>query len=74
VSALLLAFLQESDLVKFSQWTPDVESAQQLLVHGRMIVEATKPEPPAQPAGQPPVNGRPRRAGRRQQPRMEAAA
>ena len=49
VSALLVAFLQESDLVKFSKWTPNVESAQQLLLHGRMIVEATQPEPPAQP-------------------------
>jgi hypothetical protein len=27
VTALLIAFLQESDLVKFSEWTPDVESA-----------------------------------------------
>jgi hypothetical protein len=74
VSALLIAFLQESDLVKFSKWTPDVESAQQLLAHGRMIVEATKPMPPAQPAGQPPADRRSRRAGQHHQPSVEVAA
>ena len=74
VSALLLAFLQESDLVKFSEWTPDVESAQQLLVHGRMIVEATKPEPADEPAGQPPAKRRQQRTADPQQPAMEVAA
>jgi hypothetical protein len=74
VSALLIAFLQESDMVKFSQWTPDVASARQLLVHGRMIVEATKPEPPAQPAGQPPANRRQQRAARRRHAQREVAA
>ena len=65
VTALLVAFLQESDLVKFSQWTPNVESAQQLLARGRIIVEATKPEPAAQEAGlagQPPAPGQRRRS------------
>jgi hypothetical protein len=74
VSALLIAFLQESDLVKFSKWTPDVESAQQLLAHGRMIVEATRPLPLAQPAGQPPASGRSRRAGQHHHPSVEVAA
>lgn len=74
VSALLLAFLQESDVVKFSKWTPDVESAQQLLAHGRMIVEATKPEPEAEQAGQPPAKRRLRRLADRQQPTMEVAS
>ena len=74
VSALLIAFLQESDLVKFSKWTPDVESAHQLLIHGRMIVEATKPEPPAEPAGQPPAKRRQQRTADHQQPTMEVAA
>lgn len=63
-TALLLAFLQESDLVKFSQWTPDVASAHLLLDRGRMIVELTQPEPTAQDAGsggQPPVRGEQRR-------------
>jgi hypothetical protein len=73
VSALLIAFLQESDLVKFSKWTPDVESAQQLLAHGRMIVEATKPEPAAEPASQPPAKRRRQRTADHQQPAMEVA-
>lgn len=74
VSALLIAFLQESDLVKFSQWAPDVQSAQQLLAHARTIVEATKPEPPAEPAGQPLVQRQQPRAAEHQQPTMEATA
>lgn len=45
VMALLIAFLQESDLIKFSEFTPDAESADRLLVQARMIVEATKPLP-----------------------------
>jgi hypothetical protein len=74
VTALLVAFLQESDLVKFSEWMPDVASAQQLLAHGRMIIEATRPEPTAEPAGRPPAKGRQRRLADRQQPTMEVAA
>jgi hypothetical protein len=74
VSALLIAFLQESDLVKFSKWTPDVASAHQLLAHGRMIVEATKPKPPAEPASQPPAKRRRQRTADHQQPTMEVAA
>lgn len=35
--------LDECDLVKFSKFRPDVESAQQLLQQGRLIVEQTKP-------------------------------
>ncbi len=74
VSALLLAFLQESDLVKFSKWTPDVAGAHQLLAHGRIIIEATKPEPAAEPAGQPPAKRRQLRTADHQQPTMEVAA
>lgn len=74
VTAVLIAFLQASDLVKFSKWTPDVASAQQLLTHGRMIVEATRPEPATEPAGQPPAKGRQRRQADREQPTMEVVA
>lgn len=74
VTALLVAFLQESDLVKFSQWTPDLASAHQLLAHGRMIVEATQPEPAVEPAGQPPAKRRQQRTADHQQPTMEVAA
>jgi hypothetical protein len=72
VTALLIAFLQESDLVKFSEWTPDVESARQLLNRGRMIVEATKPEIPAQPAGD--VAGQQRRAMPGRQTQLDVIA
>ena len=47
VTALLIAFLQESDLIKFSKFTPDAESADRLLAQGRMIVKSTKPLPAA---------------------------
>jgi hypothetical protein len=36
-----VSFLDESDLVKFSKFTPDAESAQQLLAEARTIVENT---------------------------------
>lgn len=36
--------LDESDLVKFSKFTPDLSSAQRVLIHGREIVEITKPD------------------------------
>jgi hypothetical protein len=77
VTALLVAFLQESDLVKFSEWTPDVESAQQLLARGRMIVDATKPEPAPQEAdlaGQPPARGKQRRSVSGRQTTMEVTS
>lgn len=45
IPALLVAFLQESDLIKFSTFTPDMASAQELLEQGRAIVEATVPAP-----------------------------
>ena len=38
-----ITFLDESDLVKFSKFRPDLENARQLLQSGRHIVEATKP-------------------------------
>lgn len=43
VSRQFIFFLDESDLVKFSKFTPDAASAYQLLETGRQIVEATKP-------------------------------
>ena len=43
VAELLVNFLDESDLVKFSKFTPDVVSAEQLLTNGRLIVEKTRP-------------------------------
>ena len=36
--------LDESDLVKFSKFKPDLHSAHQMVVNGRDIVEQTKPE------------------------------
>jgi hypothetical protein len=45
ITALFVVFLQESDLIKFSTFTPDQESAQELLHQGRTIVEATAPAP-----------------------------
>lgn len=38
-----ISLLDESDLVKFSKFRPDAESAQQVLQNGRLIVEKTKP-------------------------------
>jgi len=43
VSRQFIFFLDESDLVKFSKFTPDAASAYQLLETGRQIVESTKP-------------------------------
>ena len=43
VANQFLNLLDESDLVKFSKFTPDVTSAQQMLIQGREIVELTKP-------------------------------
>ena len=66
--AALIAFLQESDLVKFSdhrEWTPDVEGAYELLAQGRLIVETTRPAPVSPPQSapdQPKAGRRPRRA------------
>ncbi len=39
----VITLLDESDLVKFSKFRPDVESAQLLLQQGRLIIEKTKP-------------------------------
>jgi hypothetical protein len=43
VARLFISFLDESDLVKFSKFRPDVLSAYQLLAGGRQIVEMTQP-------------------------------
>jgi hypothetical protein len=43
VADQFVVLLDESDLVKFSKFTPDVESADQLLSQARSIVEKTKP-------------------------------
>jgi hypothetical protein len=52
VRRLFLSFLDESDLVKFSTFTPDVLSASQLLGQARLIVAATRPIPAEEtPAG-----------------------
>jgi hypothetical protein len=45
VRRLFLSFLDESDLVKFSTFTPDTLSASQLLGQARLIVAATRPLP-----------------------------
>ena len=41
----LLAFLQESDLVKFADLIPSEAEAYELVAQGRAIVEATRPAP-----------------------------
>lgn len=41
--AQLLAFLDESDVVKFSEYTPSESSAYEMIGRARGIVEATKP-------------------------------
>ena len=43
LTVMFVNFLDESDLVKFSKFTPDVDSAGQLLSSGRLIVEMTRP-------------------------------
>jgi hypothetical protein len=72
VAAALIAFLRASDLVKFSKWTPDVESAHELLAQGRLIVETTKPAPVAQTGA--PEQPRASRRARRRQPALEVNA
>jgi hypothetical protein len=77
VMALLIAFLQESDLIKFSEYTPDAESADRLLARARMIVEATKPSPAADEAngGATPAKAQPTGGTRRPTPQpMENVA
>lgn len=39
------AILSESDLVKFANFTPDIESAHALVTQSRQFIEETKPEP-----------------------------
>jgi len=48
VASHFLALLDESDLVKFSKFKPDVASAHELVLMGRQIVEVTKPIIPAE--------------------------
>lgn len=43
VASNFLAMLDESDLVKFSKFKPDVTSAREIVLLGRQIVEDTKP-------------------------------
>jgi hypothetical protein len=76
VTAALVAFLQESDLVKFSdhrEWPPDLASAQELLAQGRLIVETTTPAPVAPQPVPPDRTGASRRQSRRQ-PELEVTA
>ena len=80
VTTALIAFLQASDLVKFSdhrEWTPDVEGAYELLAQGRLIVETTRPAPVSPPQvapDQPKAGRRPRRALPGRQPGLEVTA
>jgi hypothetical protein len=75
VTVLLVAFLRESDLVKFSKFTPDVESADRLLLHGRTLVSATAPAPAPDQADGGAAPRRVKRAGRRETAQsMEAVA
>lgn len=43
VAKEFISLLDESDLVKFSKFRPDIHSAQQILQNSRQIVEQTKP-------------------------------
>lgn len=73
VKAQLVLFLQESDLMKFSTYRPDVESAAYLLATARFIVEATRQQPVVEDnnASDPPAG---RRAPRRPAQPSEVAA
>lgn len=51
VMRTFIAFLDESDLVKFSTFRPDTASAYRLLAHGREIIELTRPDPIANELG-----------------------
>ncbi|MCP4164589.1 MAG: protein BatD [Chloroflexi bacterium] len=48
VAKLFLDFLNKSDIVKFSTFTPDVDSAHHLLAQANALIERTKPEPEPQ--------------------------
>jgi hypothetical protein len=77
ITAALIAFLQESDLVKFSKWTPDLASAHELLANGRLIVETTRPAPVSLQPGapdQPVASRRPRPTLPAVEPVLEVAA
>lgn len=71
VKALLIAFLQESDLIKFSTFTPDLASAAELLARGRAIVEATLPVAPADTKGD---STTPKPGRTNQHPRLQSMA
>ena len=73
VKAQLVLFLQESDLIKFSTYRPDVESAAYLLATARFIVEATRQQPAIEDdnAANPPTT---QRNARRQAQPSEVAA
>ena len=73
VKAQLVLFLQESDLIKFSTYRPDVESAAYLLATACFIVEATRQQPVSEDnnASGPPAS---RRGVRRHTQPSEVAA
>ena len=48
----IINFLDDSDLVKFSTFTPDVASARQLVQNGRLIIKLTRPTPPTHEAAE----------------------
>ncbi|MEZ4768850.1 MAG: hypothetical protein R2844_10555 [Caldilineales bacterium] len=60
VKAQLVLFLQDSDLIKFSTYRPDAESAAYLLATARFIVEATRQQPAVEDdsAANPPASRR----------------
>ena len=62
--------LSESDLVKFAQFTPDIESAHALVTESRQFIEETKPEPVEKDKKSKNKNGR----SGTQSPKTEAAS
>ncbi len=73
VKSQLMLFLQDSDLIKFSTFRPDLESAAYLLATARFIVEATKPQPVVQESNTPDQPAK-RRNTRQQHQTSEVAA
>lgn len=73
VKSQILLFLQDSDLIKFSTFRPDMDSAAYLMATARFIVEATRPQPAVEEIDTP---DRPtkRRNGRQPRQTSEVAA
>ena len=73
VKSQIMLFLQDSDLIKFSTFRPDVESAAYLLATARFIVEATRPQPVAEESNTPDQPTKRRNARQQRQPSEVAA-